>query len=98
MVAKELQVAGLVCGKEPLQKQPSEQAREHAHRQEEAASARYPALAVERDATARYDHMDMRMMGERRTPGMENRGDADAGAEVFWVGCDRGQGLGRDLE
>ena len=34
----------------------------------------------------------------RRTPGMENRGDADAGAEVLWVGRDRGQGLGRGLE
>ena len=29
---------------------------------------------------------------------MENRGDADAGAEVLWVGRDRGQGLGRGLE
>jgi hypothetical protein len=34
-------------------------------------------------------------MGERRTPAMENRGDADAGAEVLGVGRDRGQGLGR---
>jgi hypothetical protein len=42
--------------------------------------------------------MDMRMMGQRRTPGMENRGDADAGAEVLWVGGDGGQGLGRGLE
>src|SRR5450432_525443 len=42
--------------------------------------------------------MDMRMMGERRTPGMENRSDADAGAEVLWVSGDRGQGLGRGLE
>jgi hypothetical protein len=29
---------------------------------------------------------------------MENRGDADAGAEVLWVGRDRDQGLGRSLE
>jgi len=29
---------------------------------------------------------------------MENRGDADAGAEVLGVGGDRGQGLGRGLE
>ena len=29
---------------------------------------------------------------------MENRGDADAGAEVLWVGRDRDQGLGRGLE
>ena len=29
---------------------------------------------------------------------MENRGDADAGAEVFWVGRDGDQSLGRSLE
>ena len=98
VIAEELQVAELVCGKESLQKQPSEQAREHAHRQEEAGPARHPTLAVERDAAARHDHMDMRMMGERRAPGMENRGDADAGAEVLGVGRDNDQGLGRGLE
>ena len=37
-------------------------------------------------------------MGHRRTPGMEDRGDADAGAEVLWVGRDGDQGLGRCLE
>ena len=98
MAAEELQVAGFVGCDQLLQEQSAEQAREHAHRQEEAGPARHPALAVERDAAARHDHVDMRMMGERRTPGMENRGDADAGAEVPWVSCDRGQGLGRCLE
>ena len=83
---------------ELLQEQSAEQAREHAHRQEEAGPARHPALAVERDAAARHDHVDMRMMGERRTPGMENRGDADAGAEMAGVGGDRDQGLDRCLE
>jgi hypothetical protein len=29
---------------------------------------------------------------------MENRGDADTGAEVLWVGRDSSQGLGRGLE
>src|SRR6202158_3679683 len=42
--------------------------------------------------------MDMRMMGERRTPSMENRGDADAGAEMPGVGGDGDQGLGRYLK
>ena len=98
MIAEELQAAGLVGGEQPLQEQPSEQAREHAHRQEEAGAARYPALAVERDAAARHDHVDVRVMGHRRAPGMEDRGDADAGAEVLWVGRDGDQGLGRCLE
>ncbi len=68
MVAEELQAAGLVGREQPLQEQPSEQAREHAHRQEEAGSARYPALAVERDATARHDHVDVGVMGHAPSP------------------------------
>jgi hypothetical protein len=98
VIAEEPQMAGLVDRKQLLQEQPSEQAREHADRQEEAGPARYPALAVKRDAAARHDHVDVRMMGQRRTPGMENRGDADASAEVLGLGGDRGQGLGRGLE
>ena len=98
MIAEELQVAGLVGGDQLLQEQPPEQAREHAHRQEEAGPARHPALAVERDAAARHDHVDVRMMGHGRAPGMEHRGDADAGAEMLGVGRDGGQGLGRGLE
>ena len=73
MIAEELQVAGLVGRDQLLQEQPAEQAREHAHRQEEAGPARDPALAVERDAAARHDHVDVRVMGQRRAPGVENR-------------------------
>jgi hypothetical protein len=98
MAAEELQAAGLVGGEQPLQEQPAKQAREHTHRQEEAGPACHPALAVGRDAAARHDHVDVRMMGERRTPGMENRGDADAGAEMPGVGGDGDQGLGRCLK
>ena len=87
-----------MCGDELLQEQPAEQAREHAHRQEEARPARHPALAVERDAAARHDHVDMRMMGERRAPGVQHGGDADAGAEMLGIGGDRQHGLGRGLE
>jgi hypothetical protein len=86
------------CGEEPFQEQPAEQAREHTHWQEEAWPARHPARAVERDAPARHDHMDVGMVGECRAPGMENRGDADAGSKVLGVGRDGGQGLGRRLE
>src|SRR5258707_5515298 len=38
------------------------------------------------------------MMRHRRAPGVQHGGDADAGAEVFGVGGDRGQRLGRGLE
>jgi hypothetical protein len=38
--------------------------------------------------------MDMRMMGRRRTPGVEHGGEADARAEVLRVGGDGGERLG----
>ena len=98
MIAEELQTAGGVCGGELVEEQPAEQAREHAHRQEEARPARDPALAVERDAAARHDHVDVGMMGQCRAPSVEHRGDADAGAEMLGVGRDRAQRLGRRLE
>ena len=98
VIAEELQAAGVVRGDQLLQEQPAEQAREHAHRQEEAGPAGDPALAVERDAAARHDHVDVRMMGQRRAPGVQHGGDADAGAEVLGVGGDGDQRLGRGLE
>ena len=55
-------------------------------------------LAVERDAAARYDDMDVRMMCERRSPGVQHGGEPDARAEMLGVGCNGDQGLGRDLE
>jgi hypothetical protein len=61
-------------------------------------SAGDPALTIKGDTTAWDDHMDMRMVGERRAPGVENGEDADAGAEMFGIGRDGDQGLGRGLE
>ena len=41
------------------------------------------------EAAAGHDHVHVRMVGERRAPGMENRQDADAGAEMLGIGRDR---------
>ena len=46
VVAEEAQAVGLVCGDELVQEQSAKQAREHAHGEEEAGPARYPALAT----------------------------------------------------
>ena len=54
-----------------------------------AGPARHPALAVERDAAAGHDHVDVRVVGHGRAPGVEHGGDADAGAEVLRIGRDR---------
>jgi len=88
----------VVSGIKPLQDQPAEQAREHAHGQEEVGSAGNPALAIKRDAAARHDHVDMRVVGERRAPSVEDGEDADAGAQVLGIGRDGDHGLGRGLE
>ncbi len=80
---------------EPLQEAPSEPACEDAHGQQEVGpTTGNPALPVEGDPTPRDDGMDMGMMGQRRAPGVEHRGEADAGAEAFGVGGDGDQGLG----
>ena len=91
-------MAGVVGRDQLLQEQPAEQAREHAHGQEEAGPARHPALAVGRDAAARHDHVDVRVMGHGRAPSVQHRGDADPGAQMLRIGGDRQHGLGRDLE
>ena len=40
-------------------------------------------LAVGRDAAARNDDMGVRMVGEGRSPGVEQGGEPDARAEVL---------------
>ena len=72
MLAEELQAAGVMGGGQHLQKQPAEQTREHAHGQEKVGPARRPSAAIERHAAARHDHMHMRMVGQRRAPGVQH--------------------------
>jgi hypothetical protein len=83
MTAEELQLTGGMSGGELVQEQSSEQPRQHAHREEKIRPASDPAVAVERESTARHDHVDVGMMGERRTPGMEN-GEVVAGTASCW--------------
>lgn len=44
---------------------------------------------------AGHDAMHMRVVIEGLAPGMQHRGDADVGSQVFWIGRNRGQRLGR---
>jgi hypothetical protein len=50
--------------------------------------------AVRRQAAAGNDDMDMEMMGQRRTPGVQNGGEADTRAQMLGVSRDRQQRLG----
>ena len=74
---------------EAFEKEAAEQAREDAHRQEEAGHAGGPARPIRRHAATGNDDVDVRMMGERRAPGVEDGGQADARAQMLRVGGDR---------
>ena len=45
------------------------------------------------EAAAGHDHVHVWVMGERRTPAMENGEDADAGSEMLGIGGNRQHGL-----
>ena len=96
--AEERQASGAVGCEQLVQEQSPEQAREHRCCQEELWAARYPALAVERDAAAGHDHVHMRVMRHRRAPGVQHGDEPDPSAQVLGVGRDRGHGLGRCRE
>ena len=80
-------------GYEPFEEEPAEETRQHPHRQEEAGLAGDPARIVQRQAAAGNDDVDVRMVGQRRAPGVQYGGQADARAQMLRVGGDRGQRL-----
>ena len=51
--------------------------------------------AVGREAAARHDAMDMRMLLERLPPGVQDGEHADLGAQMLGIGGDGAQRLGR---
>lgn len=81
-VTGEAQPAGFEGVLQVTQEQPPEQPGKDADGQKEAGSAGDPVRAIERRATTGHDAMDIRVMGQGLPPGMEDRGDADAGAEM----------------
>jgi len=96
--AEAAELAGAMRGAEVLAEQPSEQPREHPHGQEEARPTGHPALTVEGDATAGHDAMQVRMMGQRRAPGVQHRRHPDARPQVLGVGGDGQECLGGGRE
>ena len=80
---KKARRAGLHEAGEAFEEEPAEEAREHAHGQEEAGPAGDPALSVRREAAARDDAVDVRVVGHRRAPGVEHGGQADARAQML---------------
>ncbi len=97
-IAEELEDARVEGRPQLLQKEAAEQTRQHAHGQKEAGPAGDPVRSIERDAAARHDAMEVGMIVQVLTPAMQHRDEADLGAEVFGIGSDRAQRLGRRLE
>jgi len=75
--AEEDKFSGPVKLDQAGEEQAAEERAQHPHRQQEGRTGRDPAPAVEREAAAGHDHVDMRMVRQRRAPGVEHRGDAD---------------------
>ena len=85
---------GVVGGLEVLEEEATKEAREHAHRQKEAGSTRDPSRAIGREAAARDDTVQMRMMHQGLSPRVQHGEEADLGAEMLGIGGDGAQGLG----
>ena len=65
--------------------------------QEEAGAAGDPT-SIGRKAAARDDAMDVRVMGQGLAPAVQDRDHAGLGAEIFGIGSDGADRLGRGLE
>ncbi len=98
LLAEEPQLPVLMQALQFFQEAPPEQPRQHAHRQEEPRSAGHPGLAVRGQAAARHDAVHMRVMRQRRAPGVQDQRGADARAQVLGIGGDGLQDLGRHIE
>lgn len=82
------EAAGIVKSREPIEEQASEQRAENLDRQEEGRARGDPARSVRQEAAARHDHVDVRMVGHGRAPGVEHGGEADAGTQMPRIGGD----------
>ena len=75
-----------------------EPAAEHAHREEEPGLASEPLRAVKRQPAAWHDTVDVRVVLEVLSPGVQDDQQPDLGPEVLGIGSDLLQGLGGGAE
>ena len=91
------------CRPQLLEEQPAIEPREHMDGQEEVWPAGDPSFAVLvatgwRQPAAGDDTMEVRMMGERLPPCVEDGDEADLGAQMPGIGGNGAQRLGRRSE
>ena len=75
-----------------------EQRAEHSHRKEEALTTGNPSLTIWREAATGDDTVDMGMMVECLSPGVEDGEKTDLGTQMLGVTCDGLQGFGHRAE
>src|SRR6516225_5705515 len=90
-ISEESQFAGVEGVLQLAQEQPAEQPPQHVHWQEETGATSDPAGGVKRGSAAGNDAMDVRMMLQGLTPGVQHHGHAELGAKMPGIGCDGGE-------
>ena len=76
-----------------VQEQASEQPRQHPDREEESGPAGDPAFAVRGDPAAGHETMNVRVVHQVLSPGVQHAQKADLRAQVLRIGGDRAQRL-----
>ena len=95
---EEVEFAGVEGLLQIGQEQSAEQAGQHPYGQEETGAARNPTVTVGRDPATRNDTMQVGMKEQILSPTVQHGEEADLGAQMFGIGSDGGQGLGRGSE
>jgi len=95
---EELQLTGGEGLFQIVQEQASKHPREHCDRQEEPRPAGYPAFTVQRDPAARKKKVNVRVVQQILSPGVQHTQEADLRAQMVWIGGDLTQRLRRRSE
>src|SRR5450755_19805 len=90
---EEVQRAGGECLLQVMQEQAPEHPRQHSDGQKESRLARDPAFAIWRDPAARNKKMDVRMVQQVLSPGVQHAQETDLRAQMLWIGGDLTQRL-----
>lgn len=88
MTAEEVQLPGFVQPGQPVQDEAPVEAGQHPDGEEEVPAAGDPPRTVRRQAAARHDHVDMRVVRHRRTPGVQDGCGTGPGAKLLGIGGD----------
>ena len=92
LVAEETQLPGAMGFVEFFKVAQPEQAREYQYRQEEAFPTGHPLRPVGRQPATGHDAVHVGMMGQRRTPGVQDQRRTDLRAQMLRVGGDPAPG------